>query len=100
MIDLKKNFLNEVKQILNANVPHCKVLAFGSRVNDSAKKFSDLDIALIGHDKIKWHEIENLKDIFAESNLPIMVDIVDFNSVSKSFKMIINKKHEVIKTNK
>ena len=97
MIDLKKELLDKVKQILNANVPQYKALMFGSRIYGTARKFSDIDIALIGPEKIDWREIENLKDVFAESDLPMIVDIVDFNSVSKSFKMIINKNYEVIK---
>ena len=97
MIDLKKELLDKVKQILNANVPQYKALTFGSRIYGTARKFSDIDIALIGPEKIDWREIENLKDVFAESDLPMIVDIVDFNSVSKSFKMIINKNYEVIK---
>jgi predicted nucleotidyltransferase len=97
MIDLEKTLLDKVKQILNANVPDSKALMFGSRVDGTARKFSDIDIALIGPEKIDWREIENLKDIFSESDLPMMVDIVDFNSVAKSFKKIINKNYEVIK---
>ncbi len=97
MIDLKKELLDKVKQILNDNVPQYKALMFGSRIYGTARKFSDIDIALIGPEKIEWREIENLKDVFAESDLPMIVDIVDFNSVSKSFKMIINKNYEVIK---
>ena len=97
MIDLEKTLLDKVKQILNANVPNYKALMFGSRVYGTAKKFSDIDIALIGPEKIDWREIESLKDIFAESDLPMIVDIVDFNSVAKSFKKIINKNYEVIK---
>ena len=97
MIDLKKELLDKVKQILNNNAPQYKALMFGSRVYGTARKFSDIDIALIGPEKIEWREIESLKDIFAESDLPMIVDIVDFNSVSKNFKMIINKNCEVIK---
>ncbi|MDA3916165.1 MAG: nucleotidyltransferase domain-containing protein [Deltaproteobacteria bacterium] len=97
MIDLEKVLLDKVKQILNANVPNYKALMFGSRVHGTARKFSDIDIALIGPEKIDWLEIESLKDIFAESDLPMIVDIVDFNSVTKSFKKIINKNYEIIK---
>jgi len=97
MIDLEKVLLDKVKQILNANVPNYKALMFGSRVHGTARKFSDIDIALIGPEKIDWREIESLKDIFAESDLPMIVDIVDFNSIAKSFKKIINKNYEVIK---
>ena len=93
MIDLEKSLLDEVKQILNSNVPQYKTLVFGSRITRNAKKFSDIDIALVGPKKIDWREIEALKDAFSESDLPIIVDIVDYNSVSGSFRAIINKNH-------
>ncbi len=96
MIDLEKSLLDQVKQILNTNVPQYKALVFGSRVHGNAGKFSDIDIALIGPQKIDWREIESLKDAFSESDLPVIVDIVDFNSAPESFKLIINKNYEVI----
>jgi len=96
MIDLEKSLLDEVKKILKTNVPQYKALVFGSRVYGNARKFSDIDIALVGPQKIDWREIEILKDAFSESNLPIAVDIIDFNSVSENFRTMINKKHEKI----
>jgi predicted nucleotidyltransferase len=65
MIDLEEKYLLEIKRILAEHVPDCEVRAFGSRVNDKAKKFSDLDLALVGSEKIDWRKIESLKYAFS-----------------------------------
>ncbi|MCB0282668.1 MAG: nucleotidyltransferase domain-containing protein [Calditrichae bacterium] len=97
MIDLKEDWLEKIKFILNDNVPDYKALAYGSRVNGNAATYSDLDIALIGADKIDWRDIESLKDIFSESDIPIIIDIVDYNAVSENFQKIIQENCAVIK---
>ena len=96
MIELKKKWLDEIKQILNKNVPQYKAFVFGSRINRTSTQYSDLDIALVSPEKIDWRKIESLKDAFSESNLPIIVDIIDLNSVSENFRESIVNNHEVI----
>ena len=77
MIDLEEKYLVEIKRILAENMPDCEVRAFGSRVEGKAKKFSDLDLALVGSEKIDWRKIESLKDAFSSSDIPIIVDLID-----------------------
>ncbi len=91
MIDLKKSELDTINEILNEKKSKIQVLAFGSRVNGRAKKYSDLDLVLKGDDVIDWEELELLKDKFSQSDLPFMVDIVDWFSISEKFKNIIEK---------
>jgi len=96
MIDLDDTYLREVKHILATHVPEVKVRAFGSRVNKKALKYSDLDLALIGEETLDWRRIEALKDAFSESNLPIMVDALDWHAISPEFRRVIEKECEVI----
>lgn len=96
MIDLKSNHLNLIKRILAEYVPECEAMVFGSRITEKAAEYSDVDIALFGSEKLDWRTIEALKDAFSESDLPYTVDIVDGNSVSESFRKIIDSRHEVI----
>ena len=63
MIDLNPNHLKTVKQSLAEHVPACEVRAFGSRVTQSAKKYSDLHIQV---DVLDWQEIsQSFKDVIA-----------------------------------
>ena len=96
MIDLDVTHLWEVKRILAAHVPEVEVRAFGSRINRKALKYSDLDLALIGKETLDWRRIEALKDAFSESNLPIMVDALDWHAISPEFQKVIEKGYEVV----
>jgi len=96
MIDLDEKSLWTVKTILRDRVPDCKVIAFGSRVTGTAEKFSDLDLALVSESTMDWRRIESIKDAFSESDLPIMVDVLDWNTLSESFRAIITERSEVL----
>lgn len=96
MIDLKPSHLKEIKLILTEHVPDCEVRVFGSRVNQKSQTYSDIDLVLIGEDKIDWRRIERLKQAFSESELPIMVDVIDWRTVSPEFQEELNKKSEAI----
>ena len=99
MIDIEDKYLAEIKQILIELAPDCEVRAFGSRVEGKSEKYSDLDLVLIGNAKLDRRKIERLKDAFAATNLPMTVDVLDYNAVSKEFQQIIDKQYVVIKKN-
>ncbi len=96
MINLEKKYLNEIKRILRLHAPEFEVRAYGSRVNGSAEKYSDLDLALVVDSLIDWRKIITLKNAFSESNLPIIIDIVDWHSLKPAFKKLIAQEYEVI----
>lgn len=95
-VDLPENELNIVIAILKQYVPHCQVLAFGSRVNGTAKRHSDLDLAIISTKPLHIHTLADLSEAFSESDLNIRVDIVDFLRVDKNFQNIIQKNSVMI----
>jgi len=96
MINLDKHILEEVQTILRNHVSDCEVRAFGSRVDGSAQKYSDLDLAIEGNHPLDPHTLHNLKDAFSESDLPIMVDLLDWHSLSENFKRKVMQLHEII----
>ncbi len=98
MIDVEANYLDEIKTILAKHLPDCEVRAFGSRVSGRPEKFSDLDLALVGSEKIDWRKIEALKDDFAESNLPMMIDVLDWRAMSEEFRRAIADQFVVIQS--
>lgn len=97
MIDLDPKFLEMVDRILALHVPDMEVRAFGSRVRENAGKFSDLDLALVADGAIPLSRLENLKDAFSVSDLPIAVDVLDWNSVADSFRRVIAKDYVVLR---
>jgi len=96
MIDVAECHLETIKRILVEYVGDCEVRAFGSRGNGTAKEYSDLDLAIIGKNKISRRVKMLLREAFEESDLPFRVDIVDYNAVSEAFRAIIAEKYEVI----
>jgi len=96
MIDLKSDHLEIVKRILSEHVPDCEVRAFGSRVAGKPRDYSDLDLAVLGKERIDRRCMGQLREAFAESELPFRVDVQDWHTISESFKEIIEKKYEVI----
>jgi type I restriction enzyme S subunit len=96
MIDLKPAHLAEVKRILQEHALGCEVRVFGSRLNGTAGKNSDLDLVLVGKGLLDWRMLESIKDAFAESDLPFRVEVQDWHTISDSFHKIIEKQYEVI----
>ena len=96
MLDLAAPHLAEVRRILRFHVPGRTVRAFGSRVQGTAKPFSDLDLAVMSDVPLDFRTFTALKDAFAESNLPFCVDVVDWAVTGEVFRGIIDGKFEVL----
>jgi len=96
MIAISENSLNLVREILRKTVPNNEVRAFGSRVKGTNRKYSDLDLALIGEERLGISILGNVREAFMESTLPFRVDVLDYNAVSENFKKIIDADYERI----
>ena len=96
MIDLSPNHLKTVRQILAEHVPACEVRAFGSRVTRSAKAYSALDLAVVGVTALDRSTLARLKEAFEESDLPIQVDVLDWQEISQNFREIIARDYAVL----
>lgn len=84
-----------IRQILSQHVPGLPVFAFGSRVTGKARKFSDLDLYIKTGNKLPSQIIDDLKDAFSESDLPIRVDVLDWHAVSPEFQKIIDTQAKI-----
>lgn len=82
-----------MRSILQKYAPQFDAYAFGSRVTGKAKANSDLDIALLhqSDEALPAELLWNLRDAFSESDLPILVDIVDFEKASPEFQRIMQE---------
>ena len=95
-IELDSHELAEVQQILKEHMPEYTVWAFGSRVRGDAKKYSDLDLAIITDAPISLSKMADLKEAFNDSSLIFKVDIVDWAITSESFRRIIEVENVVL----
>jgi len=96
MIDILPGHLKIIKNVLAERVPDCKVLAFGSRVTWTAKKYSDLDLAIVSSMPLPPLTMALMKEDFSESDLPFKVDVLDWATTSEEFRMVIENKCEVL----
>ena len=95
-IDLEARLLRQVQDVLRKHVPECEVWVFGSRASNKAKRFSDLDLAVVSPTALTVRRLALLASAFEESDLPIKVDLVDLQSSSPAFRERIASDHEVI----
>jgi predicted nucleotidyltransferase len=95
-MDIRPEHLHMVKDILKQFAPGYEVLAFGSRVAGTAKRHSDLDLAVVGKKRIATKTLYRLEEAFAESDLPFRVDVLDWDAISSEFRKIIENKYEII----
>lgn len=89
-IDVSPKHLVLIQTILWQCLPHsAQVWVFGSRAKQTAKKFSDIDLAIDLGRPLTLAESAQLADAFEESTLPYKVDIVDWQTISPDFKAVI-----------
>lgn len=88
MIDLEQKYIDFIKNIIKKELTNYKLYIFGSRVKNTAKKFSDIDIAI---ESVELTEIikSRLESLFENSTIPYEVDIINLDSISETFKNII-----------
>jgi type I restriction enzyme S subunit len=96
-IDLLAVDLDRVLCILARHVPDREVWAFGSRVSGAARKFSDLDLAIVGDEPLSAAVLADLHDAFRESDLPFKVDVVDWATAQEHFRRIIQREYVSIR---
>lgn len=97
MILLNEEEITIVKKILTNYCPDAKVWLFGSRTTGKAKQYADLDILIKMNQPIPLRVMFLIKDDFAESNLPFIVDVVDWHRITPEFRMLITPQlHEFI----
>lgn len=96
MIDLSTENLILLKNIISKYIPECEIRVFGSRVNGTAKPYSDIDIALKCASPIDRRTMSRLKEVLQESTLPIRVDVLDWYSISDEFREVIQERYEVL----
>lgn len=96
ILDVSAEDLKIIRQILADCIPNHTVWAFGSRVKGTARKFSDLDLAVINQSPLDFPTFAELKERFSESTLPFKVDVIDWANTDENFKKIIEENYLVI----
>ena len=90
-------FILEAQKIILENIPLDKyaVFVFGSRAGEECKSYSDLDVGILGEEKLSGTLLYRVRNLLEDSTIPYKVDLVDFNNVSNDFKKIALKKIKI-----
>lgn len=91
MLDLEQRYLDMLLPILKKHVPGAAVWAFGSRVKGTAKRFSDLDLAIEADHRIDLGTLAVLEQDLSDSDLPIKVDVGDLASMNPAFRALVER---------
>lgn len=97
-IDVRPDHLERLKTLLRSHVPKAEVWAYGSRVSGGGHDSSDLDIVLRSPDNPETPQknFGEIREILSESDIPFLVDILDWARISESFRREISKEYVVI----
>lgn len=98
VLDLTPTQLEVVRAVLHARLPGREVRAFGSRVLGRARKYSDLDLMLMGEDPIPDTVRAELREDFDESDLPFRVDLVLWRDAPAALRASVERDGVVIES--
>ena len=90
-IDIESRYLEQVKNIINTILKdqNLKIYVFGSRATGKAKKYSDLDVALMSDTKIDGNKMSEIIIKLEDTTIPYKVDVIDLREISETFKKCI-----------
>lgn len=97
-LNLPPPLLEITRRLLSMHVPGAEVWAYGSRVRGDNHPGSDLDLVLRHPPDLSVPQanLAILRDAFVESELPILVDVIDWARIPESFRKEIERAHVVV----
>lgn len=98
-LHLPPRYLDTVQAILHQHLPQAEVWAYGSRVYGDCHDTSDLDLVVRNPAALATAcpELADAAEAFSHSNLPIMVQIVDWARIPPAFHDEILAGYVVVK---
>lgn len=89
---VSEKYKTRLIELISKHLPDAKIYLYGSRARGDHSPLSDIDVAVDMHgipaDKYKMAHISlSLEDL----NIPLGIDVVDFNLVSESMRESIKK---------
>ncbi len=87
---IKPQYLQILLEIFKSYCPDAEIWAYGSRINGEAHEASDLDLVVKSFNDVNKSLFE-LKELINDSDIPIIVDILEFDKIPLSFQKEIEK---------
>jgi len=68
-----------------------RLVLFGSRARDDARRTSDIDLAFAGPQPVPPDELALIREAFEESRIPFRVDLLDYATAPAQLRAAIDK---------
>ena len=95
MFDLPQKYIHILKEMIDRYLPNSEVWVYGSRIKGENHESSDLDL-VIRKTESSLDQFIEFKEALKESDIPILIDVVDWKFIPDSFKQEILKNHFVL----
>ena len=97
-LDLPPAYRRMLIELLATHAPDAEVWAYGSRVNGQAHEGSDLDLVVRNPDRLAAPQtrLHLLRDALTESDLPILVEVLDWARIPEDMRREIARQHVVV----
>ena len=92
MVDQKTK--KQIKAAVKKHLPNpnYQIFLFGSRASAQNQRWSDLDIGILGKEKVPGHTLVRIEEELENSRISFKVDVVDFRTVSDQFRNLALRK--------
>ncbi|BBE51640.1 DNA polymerase beta domain protein [Ferriphaselus amnicola] len=97
-LELPAPYLKMVRNIMRRHLPQAEVWAYGSRVNGDCYAASDLDLVVRQPDNLHRRQtsLSDVIEALSESDLPIIVQLVDWADIPAEFYREIAANYVVV----
>lgn len=87
---LDKRVKSQIKTTVKKYLPSedYKLFIFGSRATGENRRFSDLDLGILGPKIMPSHVKVKIEEELENSRIPYKIDVVDFKKVSDEFRKL------------
>ncbi len=94
-LDLPAKYLTMLRVLIAQHLKNGEVWAYGSRVKQQSHDASDLDLVVL-HDDSDLFDVFGFREALRDSDIPILIDVMDWNIIPDSFKQEIKQCHVVV----
>lgn len=91
-LSIKSEYLQMLLDVFNAYCPKATIWAYGSRLGGDFHDGSDLDLAVIDFRDEKC-SLGELKSLLSDSDIPFLVDVVEYSNLPDIFQKEILKNY-------